>query len=350
MQTSPDHYYVGRGTTALWLALQGLLSGSDPSSKTPPEVILPDLLCSVAADAVLLAGAVPRFATVSADRFTLSAEGVEGALTPNTRAILVAHLYGHGADVPALRTVAPSVPILEDAVQGIGGRVEDQPIGTLGDVSIISYHPTKMIDGRGGVLRVGVTGVRHRLHTVHESFAAAPVVDWARVRASLRALPTLPASAAHGYLMHLQVTYRTLLIPFDPAPQNVACVQTSLATLPERVCSRNAKARWLHEKLVALSDAVPGLQLPTLRAGDAIWRYTFAAPSRLLARRLIHALGCERLLATALYPSLSQVFGGAALTPFADRLINVWVDETATDDYLCGVVQTIRRVLLADRP
>jgi hypothetical protein len=271
------------------------------------------------------------------------------ALTPNTRAILVAHLYGHGADIPAIRAVAPGVPILEDAVQGIGGKAAGQPIGTLGDLSITSFHPTKMIAGRGGLYWSNDERFGNRLTVVGERLGAAPMVDWAQVRACLRAMPTLSESAANGYLLHLQATYRTLLIPFDASPQNVTESRASRATLPERVCSRNHKARWLHEQLVTLTAEVPGLLLPTLHDGDAIWRYTFAMPSRLLARRLLHGLAKERLLTTALYPPLSQVFGGAALTPFADRLINVWVDDTASDDYLRGVVTAIRHVLLGDR-
>jgi dTDP-4-amino-4,6-dideoxygalactose transaminase len=309
---------------------------------------MPDVLCSTALDGVLLAGAVPRFASVSADRLTLTPEGVAAALTPHTRAVVVAHLFGHGAPVNAIRAAAPGVPIIEDAVQGVGGTVNGQPIGMLGDLSVVSFNPTKMIGGRGGVLiihdeRWADARIDADAATLHNGqHGAVPAVPWAQVEAALYAL--LPASAARGYAGQLCATYRSLLTPFEAHHANVAQIAAGCQRLPDCVRDRHRNAAWLHSALSEVSDVsdLP-LGLPTLRPGDAIWRFTFAAPSAILARRITRAFARHRLLATNLYPSLSGLMGQRPLTPLAGRLVNLWVDETATEAYLEDAVALIRQ-------
>src|SRR4051812_8842919 len=119
---------VGRGTTALYVALRALAMSN--SVDAPCEIILPDIICSVVLDAVLLAGYIPVFADVSRDRFALDWTSVRAKITPNTRAVIGAHVFGYTSNVESL-----GIPVIEDAVQGLGGTVNGQTVGTLGDIS-----------------------------------------------------------------------------------------------------------------------------------------------------------------------------------------------------------------------
>ena len=324
------HIIIGRGTTAIWLAVRALI-GADAQA----EVIVPDVLCSTALDGVILAGAVPRFAGVSADQFTVTAESLAAAITPNTRAILVAHTFGHGVDIPAIRAVAPNIPIIEDAVQGIGGSVDGHRIGTMGDVSVLSFHPTKLIDGQGGALLFNDAGLRERIEADAAGLVDDPHVEWERVHDNLRRM--LPDAAASGYLAQLRATYRTLLKPFDGGNGNSENIVESWKTLGERVRERNEKARLISDGLRGL-----GMETPEIRDGDAIWRYTIAMPSAIMARRAVHALTRARIMATQLYPSLSGLMGQAPITGLADRFVNFWVDETIEKSSLIRVIATLK--------
>lgn len=320
----------GRGTTAIWLAVRALTANDEAA-----EIVMPDVLCSTALDDVILAGAVPRFAAVAADRFTVTPESIAAAITPKTRAILVAHTFGHGVNIPAIRAVAPRIPIIEDAVQGIGGSVHGRLIGTLGDVSILSFHPTKLIDGHGGLLAFNDATMHEQVTADMASLVDDPCVAWERVRANLHTL--LPGAAAEGYVAQLRATYRTLLKPFDATHDNVARIAASWRSLAERVSARNQKARLLRDRLHGLASS-----LPEVREGDAIWRYTVTLPSAILARRAVHALTRARLISTQLYPSLSGLLGQVPMTPFTDRFVNFWVDEPITEDYFERVATVLK--------
>jgi hypothetical protein len=324
------HIMCGRGTTAIWLAVRALVA-----EDAHAEVIVPDVLCSTALDGVILAGAIPRFAAVSHDRFTVTAESIAAAVTPHTRAILVAHTFGHGVDISAIRAIAPHIPIIEDAVQGIGGSIDGRLIGTMGDVSVLSFHPTKLIDGQGGVLMFNDASLYTQIDTDVAGLVDTPQVHWDRVHDNLRRL--LPDSSATGYLTQLRATYRTLLKPFDDSIENVERIAASWHTLAERVTERNRKARRLRGGLREL-----GLPVPELRDGDAIWRYTIAMSTAMMARQAVHALSRARLMATQLYPSLSGLMTQANITPYTDSFVNFWVDETVENATLMRVIATLK--------
>jgi dTDP-4-amino-4,6-dideoxygalactose transaminase len=317
-RTLGERCYVltGRGTTALWLALRAVARRDGPG-----EVIIPDMLCAVALQGVLLAGFTPVFADVEPDRFTLTADSVRQLVTPRTRAVLVAHLFGHVADIDAIRAAAPGLPIIEDAVQGFGGHFHGKPVGSVGDLSFVSFDSTKMIGGRGGALLFGDPSWRDSIE------AGLRLLDNPPEPPAAPLDHLLSAHAAAAYREQLRVTAPALLRPFDASPGNVERIAADWQTLPARVAERNAKARILQERL-------SGLDLPEIRDGDAIWRYTFAEPSVAHARWIMHGLQRAGLNGSGLYYPLSRLFGQQTVTgTLANRMVNLWVDAaTSVDD------------------
>jgi dTDP-4-amino-4,6-dideoxygalactose transaminase len=317
----------GRGTTALWLALRAIRRRDGPG-----EIILPDIVCRSVLDGILLAGFVPIFADVEPGRGTLLAASVARLATPRTRAVIVVHLYGHIADVDAIRRAAPGIPIVEDAVQGIGGQGAGAPVGTLGDLSFLSFDAAKMIGGRGGVLLFDDTALAGGIAAALASLPAAPDLDLTALDA------LLPPVAAQGFADQLRRYAPTLLRPFDGAPANVARILDDWRTLPERVLTRNAHMRALRDRL----DGLP-VALPEIRPGDALWCYTLTVPAPALARRLIHDLHRAGLGASALYTPLSLLFdlpGGAGR--LAHRLVNLWVDAPPGEDTVEHIAAVVR--------
>jgi dTDP-4-amino-4,6-dideoxygalactose transaminase len=330
------HALAGRGTTALWLALRAISRRDGPG-----EVILPDLLCETALEGVLLAGFTPIFADVEPDRFTIDAASVARLVTPHTRAVLVVHLFGDIADIDAIRAVVPGVPIIEDAVQGIGGHWRDQPVGTLGDLSFISFDSTKMIGGRGGLLLYDdatlCSSIESDLNLLQNGVPENEL--------SLEGLShLLPSTAARAYAQQLRTVAPSRLLPFDPSPANLDRIRADWSTLATRVQKRNAKANRLRDGLNGLP-----LVLPEIRDGDAIWRYTIAAPGPngvAIARRITHALQCAGLPGSALYYPLSGYFGKETATnSLANRLVNLWVDEATTSQDIERTITVIAAAL-----
>ena len=84
---------VANGTDALHLVLRALGIGAGD------EVIVPANTFIATAEAVVLAGARPRFVDVDPESLLVTADAVSAAVTPATAALLPVHLYGHVADV-----------------------------------------------------------------------------------------------------------------------------------------------------------------------------------------------------------------------------------------------------------
>ncbi len=342
---------VGRGTTALWLALRAIRRRDGPG-----EVILPDLLCPVALDGVLLAGFTPIFADVLPGRYTLSPASVARHVTPRTRAVLVAHLYGHIADLDAIRRAAPGIPIIEDAVQGFGGSYQGRPVGSLGDFSFISFDRYKMIGGRGGVLFFedgalwdGIAAEARELDDLLTPIPSPSPAGGGREQDAVSPSPLagrdvgwglaalLPPTAAAGYAAQLGARAPSLLRGFDPSPANLDRIRADRETLSARRDYRNAHAHELAARLAGLP-----LALPDLRAGDALWCYTILTPTAALARRVVHGLRQAGLPWSTLYAPLSSFFGrdgGASWT--AGRLVNLWIDESAGPDVVARTARAV---------
>jgi perosamine synthetase len=137
------------GTTALHLALA--LLDLQPGD----EVIVPDFTMFATVCAVLYTGATPVFVDVDPLVGTLNPDLVEAAVTSRTRVILPVHIYGHSADMDAIRRVADAhdLWVLEDAAEAHGARYRGRACGSLGDLAAFSFYANKIIStGEGGML------------------------------------------------------------------------------------------------------------------------------------------------------------------------------------------------------
>ncbi|MGY1642844.1 DegT/DnrJ/EryC1/StrS family aminotransferase [Geodermatophilus sp. SYSU D00703] len=136
---------VANGTDAIELVLRAM--GIGPGD----EVVVPTNTFVATAEAVVLAGAVPRFADVSPDTLLLTPATLEAAITPRTRAVIVVHLYGQMADMRAITRVTSSagLALIEDAAQAHGGTWEGRQAGSWGRAGCFSFYPGKNLGAFG---------------------------------------------------------------------------------------------------------------------------------------------------------------------------------------------------------
>ena len=137
------------GTVALHLALIGAnVSHGD-------EVIVPALTYVSTANAVVHAGAKPVFADVHANHWGINPEEVIKKITPNTKAIIAVHLYGHPADMDPLLKICKEkkITLIEDAAEAHGARYKGKRVGSIGDIGTFSFFANKiMTTGEGGMI------------------------------------------------------------------------------------------------------------------------------------------------------------------------------------------------------
>jgi dTDP-4-amino-4,6-dideoxygalactose transaminase len=128
------------GTLALLTALQALRIAGEVIT-TPYSF--------VATSHVLIWNRIrPIFVDIDPDTFNLDPEKIEQAITPETTAILPVHVYGTPCDVDRIAQVAAqrNLRVIYDAAHAFGVKYRNQSIVTFGDLSVLSFHATKVFN------------------------------------------------------------------------------------------------------------------------------------------------------------------------------------------------------------
>jgi len=139
---------VANATDALTLSLMALDVGIGDEVITTPYTAIPTL------SAIIDSGATPVFVDICEDTYLMDLDKVSAAITPNTKAIMPVHIFGNVLDVEKLREiVGDSIPIVEDASQAHGASLRGKQAGSMGDIGVFSFYPTKNLGayGDGGI-------------------------------------------------------------------------------------------------------------------------------------------------------------------------------------------------------
>jgi dTDP-4-amino-4,6-dideoxygalactose transaminase len=151
-------YFGGRpvrafnsGTCTMEIGLR--IAGVGPGH----EVITTPLSWVATSNVILAVGATPRFVDIDPLTRNIDLNRIEAAITPATRALLPVDLAGLPVDRERLYGLAQrhGLRVIEDAAQSMGSRHDGRVIGSIGDLSSLSFHPNKNITSiEGGCLVV----------------------------------------------------------------------------------------------------------------------------------------------------------------------------------------------------
>jgi dTDP-4-amino-4,6-dideoxygalactose transaminase len=154
------------GTSALHVAMKLLDVGPGDEVITTP--------CTFVATswAISYVGAKPVYVDIEDATFNLNPKLVERAITPQTRALLPVHLYGHPVDLEPLLSICRrhNLPLVEDAAQAHGAKYRGKRVGTFGALSCFSFYPGKNLGacGEGGALVTNDSGFAARARALRE--------------------------------------------------------------------------------------------------------------------------------------------------------------------------------------
>ncbi|MEO0258478.1 MAG: DegT/DnrJ/EryC1/StrS family aminotransferase [candidate division WOR-3 bacterium] len=140
---------VSSGTAALEVAVKAL------GLREGDEVILPTFTIISCAQAVVKTGAKPVLVDCDYRTFNMTAQDVLPKITPKTRAIMVAHIYGLPVDMAPILEIAKkhNLMVIEDAAEAIGLEYRGRKCGSFGDISVFSFYPNKHVTtGEGGMI------------------------------------------------------------------------------------------------------------------------------------------------------------------------------------------------------
>jgi aminotransferase EvaB len=136
---------VDNATNGIFLALKALGVGAGDEVITVSNTAVPTV------SAIVQAGATPRFVDVCHDTALMDVSKIEAAITACTRCIIPVHLFGQCVDMDALVKIANrhNLRIIEDCSQSHGATHRECKAGSMGDMGIFSFYPTKPLGGYG---------------------------------------------------------------------------------------------------------------------------------------------------------------------------------------------------------
>ena len=127
------------------------------------EVITTPFTFASTTHAIVENGLTPVFCDIEPGSYTMDVSKIEPLITEKTSAILPVHVYGHVCDDREIERIARKyhLKVIYDAAHAFGEQVNGAGVGTLGDISMFSFHATKVFHTvEGGALTFGDGGLR----------------------------------------------------------------------------------------------------------------------------------------------------------------------------------------------
>jgi len=167
---------VNSGSSANLVALSALTSAKlgEKRLRAGDEVITVAMGFPTTVNPIVQNGLIPVFVDVSIPMYDAVIEQVEAALSPKTRAIMMAHTLGNPFDVDAIKDICKKndLWLIEDNCDALGSTYKDSKTGSFGDLATVSFYPAHHITtGEGGAVLSKSPLIRRQL----ESFR-----DWGR--------------------------------------------------------------------------------------------------------------------------------------------------------------------------
>ena len=172
------------GTLALVTALQAL--------RIAGEVITTPFSFVATTHSLWWNNIKPVFVDIEPDYFTLDPEKIEAAITPQTTAILPVHVYGNPCKIDEIQKIADiyGLKVIYDAAHVFGVRIKGNSILNFGDLSVLSFHATKVFNTfEGGAIICHDENTKKRIdHLKNFGFAGETTVIAPGINAKMNEL------------------------------------------------------------------------------------------------------------------------------------------------------------------
>ncbi|HMP29281.1 MAG TPA: DegT/DnrJ/EryC1/StrS family aminotransferase, partial [Saprospiraceae bacterium] len=221
------------GTDALQIAMMALdLQPGD-------EVIVPAFTYVATAEVIALLHLKPIMVDVDPNTFNITADIIEKAITPKTKAVVPVHLFGQSCDMEDILALARkyNIYVIEDTAQAIGADYTfsdgtSQKAGCMGHIGTTSFFPSKNLGcyGDGGAIYTNDDDLAKQINTIANHGQSKKYYH--EVVGCNRRLDTLQAAILNVKLKHLDSyaqARNTCADHYDEAFRNI-----SNMTIPAR--------------------------------------------------------------------------------------------------------------------
>jgi len=262
---------VNSGSSANLVAFSTLTSPKlgDRAIRAGDEVIGVAAGFPTTVNPILQCGAVPVFVDIEIGTYNIDVDGLEAALSPRTKAIMLAHTLGNPFNIAVVEALCRKhgLWLIEDCCDALGSTFDGRLVGTFGDIGTLSFYPAHHITmGEGGAVFMRDP----QLKMIAESFRdwgrdcyCKPGMDNTCGKRFCQQLGSLPMGYDHKY------TYSHIGYNLKITDMQAACGLAQLAKLDGFIAARKRHFALLQE---ALSDCSDQLILPKATVGaDPSW-------------------------------------------------------------------------------
>jgi CDP-6-deoxy-D-xylo-4-hexulose-3-dehydrase len=205
---------------------------------------------------ILQFGAVPVFVDVDLNTHNIDVSQVEAAISPKTKAIMLAHALGNPFNLEAITAICRKhgLWLIEDCCDALGATFKGQLVGTFGDIGTLSFYPAHHITmGEGGAVFMNDP----ELKLIAESFR-----DWGRdcycppgkdntcAKRFCWKLGELPEGYDHKY------TYSHLGYNLKISDMQAACALGQMDRLEDFIAARRSNFEYLKTRLKSIEAFV----------------------------------------------------------------------------------------------
>lgn len=252
---------VNSGSSANLVAFSALTSPKlgDRAIKPGDEVIGVAAGFPTTVNPILQFGAVPVFVDVDLATHNIDATKIEAAISPKTRAIMLAHSLGNPFNLDVVTALCKKYGLwlVEDCCDALGATYDGRLVGTFGDIATLSFYPAHHITmGEGGAVFTN----NAELKQIAESFRdwgrdcyCKPGMDNTCLKRFSWKLGDLPQGYDHKYI------YSHLGYNLKISDTQAACALAQLDRVDDFIAARKANFKYLKERLKSCEEF---LQLP----------------------------------------------------------------------------------------
>jgi CDP-6-deoxy-D-xylo-4-hexulose-3-dehydrase len=247
---------VNSGSSANLLAVSALTSPrlGDRRLKAGDEVLTVAAGFPTTVAPLIQNGLVPVYLDIELGTYVASADLLEGAITPRTRAIMMAHTLGNPFDLDKVVALAKkhNLWLIEDNCDGLGGTYKGRKLGSFGDLSTLSFYPAHHITtGEGGAVLIRSAALKPLVESFRDwgrDCWCAPGKDNTCLKRYEWKLGDLPEGYDHKY------TYSHLGYNLKSGDIQAAIGLAQLERLPGFIESRRKNWRRLKDLLSGLEE------------------------------------------------------------------------------------------------
>ncbi|MBV5341689.1 MAG: lipopolysaccharide biosynthesis protein RfbH [Deltaproteobacteria bacterium] len=247
---------VNSGSSANLVAFNTLTSPrlGERAIKKGDEVIGVAAAFPTTVNPIVQFGAVPVFVDVDRTTHNIDADLIEAAITPKTKAIMLAHTLGNPFNLGKVKALCEKYKLwlIEDCCDALGSRYDGKLVGTFGDIATLSFYPAHHITmGEGGAVFTN----NGQLKKIAESFRdwgrdcyCAPGCDNTCGKRFDQQFGSLPQGYDHKYV------YAHLGYNLKITDMQAACGLAQLERVQDFIDTRRRNFKLLKQRLSRLSD------------------------------------------------------------------------------------------------